>query len=96
MQWVVQHCVHQHHPQMVLSLFEPTVDLTMLVWGEDDYVSCGGYPDIETQLKSWLDCFPVEGGLVRYGYVVLFEELFDVFWSSVAGHEEWLYHKVLQ
>ncbi len=80
---------------MVLSLFEPTVDLTMLVWGEDDYVSCGGHSNIEAQLKSGLDCFPVEGGLVCYGYVVLFKELFDVFWSSVAGHGEWLYQNVL-
>lgn len=88
--------MHQNHPQMVFGFFKTTVDLLMPVRGNDDYVALNRLPYAKPQLKSGFNSLPVEGRFFYGRDIVPLEKLFHMFWSGVARHEEWLYHKVLQ
>ena len=81
---------------MVFCFIEPTVDLLLLVGGNDDYVAINCLPYAEPQLKGGFNSLPVKGGFFHGRDIMLLKKLFHMFWSSVARHEEWLYHKVLQ
>jgi hypothetical protein len=81
---------------MVFGFVKPTVDLLLLVGGNDDYVAVNCLPYAEPQLKGGFNSLPVKGRFFHGRNSVALKKLFNMFWFSEAGHDEWLYHRELQ